>query len=121
MPTSAPNDIDLVARRRDVRVPGPFDGRWVGLLTVPIRIFDLSLGGCLIQSFHEVSPGRRLTLEIELPHAGWVRLEAESVSMRGDDGFSVRFVHTAHEIRLQLKEEIDRLSSESLQPDSAPP
>jgi hypothetical protein len=70
MPETAPDSPDLINQRRDLRVAGPFDGQWVGALTVPLRIHDLSLGGCLIQAYHEQAPGRRFTLEIELPLVG---------------------------------------------------
>jgi len=67
------------SRRDSNRVPGPFQGRRLGALNVDIHIHDLSVGGCLIQSFHEVPVGRQMQLEIELPEEGTVKLNAESV------------------------------------------
>jgi hypothetical protein len=98
-----------IARRQDPRVPGPFDGRRVDLLTTPLRIHDLSRSGCLIQSYHEQAPGRRFTLEIELPFVGWVKLEAEAVYNRSDYGFAVRFIDVPPETLAQLDDVIDRL------------
>ena len=91
------------ARRRHARVHGPFDGRRVELLTVPVRIYDLSLGGCLIESHHQQAPGRRFTLEIELPGEGWLRLEAESLYARDGYGFAARFLDIPDVTRRQLE------------------
>src|SRR5688572_18120511 len=99
------------ARRKDLRVAGPFEGRWVGALTVPVHIHDLSMGGCLIQAFHEQAPGRRFTLEIELPYHGWLRVQAESLYVREGYGFAARFVDLSDEAADTLESVIWRLMS----------
>lgn len=109
MPETALDHFDLSTCRRDLRVAGPFDGRWVGALTVPLRIHDLSLGGCLIQAYHEQAPGRRFTLEIELPEAGWIQMEAESLYVREGYGFAARFVDMTDQTRATLERTILRL------------
>ena len=95
--------------RVDPRVAGPFEGRRVDLIATPIRIHDLSRSGCLIQWYHDQSPGRRFTLEIELPEVGWLRFEAESVYNRSDYGFAVRFVNVPPETQTKLDQVIDLL------------
>jgi hypothetical protein len=110
MPDIAPDSADLHNLRRDLRVAGPFDGRWVDLLTVPLRIHDLSLGGCLIQAYHEQAPGRRFMLEIELPDEGWIEVEAESIYVREGYGFAARFVDMDDEKRAVIERVIRRLS-----------
>ena len=40
-------------RRKNVRVLGPFDGMRPGLFDLPLQIYDLSLGGCFVNSVHE--------------------------------------------------------------------
>ena len=96
------------SRRRHARVPGPFEGRRGGLLPVSIRIHDLSVGGCLIESFHEQAVGRRMKIEIELPQEGWVTLQAEALYLRPDYGFAVRFVDVSDETRAKLERVIER-------------
>ena len=113
MPETAPDSVDRRKLRRDLRVDGPFDGRWVGLLTVPLRIYDLSMGGCLIQAYHEQPPGRRFTLEIELPDEGWIELEAESINVREGYGFAARFVEMTEETRASLDRVIRQLSRQA--------
>ena len=109
MPETALDSTNSFDLRRDLRVAGPFDGRWVGALTVPLRIHDLSMGGCLIQAYHEQAPGRRFMLEIELPEVGWIELEAESIYVREGYGFAARFVDVTDETRASLERVIRRL------------
>jgi hypothetical protein len=100
-----------VENRLDPRVAGPFEGRRVDLLSTPLRIHDLSRSGCLIQWYHEQTPGRRFTLEVELPEVGWLRLEAEPVYNRSDYGFAVKFVDVPPETLTKLEQVIDLLLS----------
>lgn len=109
--TIAQSGAGPAVRRKDLRVPGPFEGRWVGALTVPVHIHDLSAGGCLIQAYHEQGPGRRFTLEIDLPYHGWIRVEAESLYTREGYGFAARFVEMSDDVRHHLDEVIWRLLS----------
>ena len=94
--------VQGIENRRHQRVLGPFDGRWVDLLTTDLRIYDLSVGGCLIESHVPLSPGRRFTLEIQLPVEGWVSMKAEAVHVREGFGYAVRFVEMSDEVRLRL-------------------
>ena len=98
-------------RRKDLRVAGPFEGRWIGALSVPVHIHDLSAGGCLIQAFHEQAPGRRFTLEIDLPYHGWVTLEAESLYVRDGYGFAAKFLDVSDDLSRTLEAVIWRLLS----------
>jgi PilZ domain-containing protein len=113
MSETASDSIDPLKLRRAPRVAGPFDGRWVDLLTVPLRIHDLSIGGCLIQAYHEQAPGRRFTLEIELPDEGWIEIEAESIYVREGYGFAVRFVEMTDETRASLDRVIQRIDQQT--------
>ena len=97
------------SRRSTRRVPGPFEGRRLGALSVVVHIHDLSAGGCLIQSFHDVPVGRQMKLEIDLPYEGTVRLNAESVNTRPDYGFAVKFVDVPDDVRDKLDRVIERL------------
>jgi hypothetical protein len=98
---------DKVGRRRAPRVPGPFDGRHIGESTVDIRIHELSVVGCLIQSAHDVPVGRQMRVEIDLPYEGTVTLEAESVNRRRGYGFAVQFVNMTDEVRAALERIIE--------------
>lgn len=96
-------------RRSHKRVLGPFVGRRGELLPVPIRIHDLSVGGALIECFHEEAVGRQMTIEIELPVEGWVTLKAEIVSLRLNFGYAVRWVDVSPDAQWKLELAIDRV------------
>jgi len=98
-----------IDRRRHDRVRGPFDGFRVGALETPVRIYDLSCGGCFINSLHEQGQGVSFTLKIELPYEGWIRLRAESIYHRPDYGFAVRFTQMSDDVAQRLERAIDAL------------
>jgi hypothetical protein len=100
-------------RRKAPRVPGPFSGRRLGALSVPLHIHDLSVGGCLIESYYEGTVGKQINIEIELPYVGWVRLRAEILYTRPDYGFAVKFVDIPDETLGKLAGVIDRLLTKS--------
>jgi hypothetical protein len=104
-----PNPASGRDRREHRRFPGPFDGRRVGALDTPIRIYDLSRGGCFITSLHEQQPGIRMTLHIELPNDGTVTVTAETLPRQNDFGFAVRFVEIDPESVARLERALKRL------------
>ena len=98
-----------ISRRAELRVVGPFEGRRVGPLPTPIRIHDLSLGGCLVECYYDVAIGRRINIQIDLPTEGWITLEAEAVYLRENFGFAVRFVNLSEQNRARIERTIERL------------
>jgi hypothetical protein len=96
-------------RRQHVRVTGPFDGKRIGLLDVPVQIYDLSEGGCFVNSMQEQREGRDVELEISLPTEGPVTLIAETLYSRSGFGFAARFTQVSPENREKLTRELNRL------------
>ena len=88
---------------------GPFDGRRLGLLDLPVRIHDLSVGGCLIESHHEAVMGRRFQLEVELPGEGWVCVDAEALYLRENFGFAAKFIGMQEDAGVKLARAVARL------------
>jgi len=109
MPDLKDRNTTAGGRRLHPRVTGPFDGRWHTALTVPLQIYDLSVGGCLIHVLHEVNPGRHLTLDVHLPYEGWLTLEAEILYTRPEYGFAVKFVDVSEDALGRLERVISRL------------
>jgi hypothetical protein len=97
------------SRRRHDRVAGPFDGRRLGFLETPIRIYDLSLGGCFVNSMHEQREGSRVQLRIDLPDEGSIVVEAETLYRRQGFGFAVRFIDVNIATARRLTRTIDSL------------
>lgn len=89
-------------RRRHKRVHGPFDGVRVGALETPVQLYDLSCGGCFINSVHHQQPGVRLVLKLDLPQEGWITVRAETLDRRGELGFAVRFVEVSEDAAARL-------------------
>jgi hypothetical protein len=91
-------------RRQHIRVPGPFDGRRLGVIPIELRIYDLSQGGCFVNSVHEQKSGVVIVLEIDLPGEGSIRLKGQTLYAKPEFGFAVRFV----EMNEQLSTRIER-------------
>jgi len=96
-------------RRRFFRICHSFEGRRRGILPVPIRICDLSLGGCLIESRYPETRGRRLEIDIDLPWEGWTTFDAEIMTIRPDYGYGVQFVGVPDAICRRLDRVITRI------------
>jgi hypothetical protein len=94
--------------RQHVRVPGPFDGIRVGMLETPIRVYDLSEGGCFIGSLHDTAPGQRLGIRIQLPQEGLITLNAEALYERPGFGYAVRFVDVTDHAQASLHRVVHR-------------
>jgi hypothetical protein len=101
--------VEAAERRRHDRVPGPFDGRRVGLLHTPVRLYDLSEGGCFINSLHEQQPGIAVVLEIDLPAEGWIRVKCQTLYAKPGFGFAMRFVELTEEISTRLERGLKKI------------
>ena len=99
-------------RRQYARVHGPFDGYRVGRLDTPVRIYDLSQGGCFVNGMHQQRKETRMVLRIDLPDEGTITVNAELVYVRPDFGFAVRFVGVDEETDARLRRTVDTLSLE---------
>ena len=101
-PTDAAVQSGVDGRRKHKRVHGPFDGIRVGALETPVQLYDLSRGGCFINSIHHQQPGVRLVLKLDLPQEGWIAVRAETLERRGELGFAVRFVEVSEDAAARL-------------------
>jgi hypothetical protein len=78
-------------RRRNKRLPGPYDGKWDGAAGLrPCRITDLSVTGCFIDSYATSPVGAMVTTEIRLGDELFL-LESWVVYVDRVQGFAVRF------------------------------
>ena len=99
-------------RRQHVRVPGPFDGWRISVLTTPVQIYDLSPGGCFVNSLNEQKPGIRVVLEIELPGEGRIKVTGETLYAKPDFGYAVRFVDMPSDLAARIDAALRRLNEE---------
>lgn len=96
-------------RRRHSRVTGPFDGKRISLIDTPVQIYDLSEGGCFVNSMQEQKEGREVELEIELPTQGPIRVVAQTLYCRPGFGFATRFTQIDQDALIRLTHELERL------------
>ena len=95
-------------RRRHVRVLRPFDGRF-GLFDTPVRLYDLSEGGCFILSLSDREIGHRFVLNLDLPDAESVTVTAEVLYKRPPFGFAVRFVDPPQDVAVRLHRALETI------------
>jgi hypothetical protein len=96
-------------RRQHDRIPGPFDAFRVGALETPLRIFDLSRGGCFVNAMHEQKPGVKFTMKIELPYVGQITVKAVTLYRRPGFGFAMQFVDMSDEAASRLEDALEQL------------
>jgi len=105
IPSVAAVDVKSAdSRRVHTRVHGPFDGVRVGALDTPVQLYDLSRGGCFINSMHQQQPGVRVLLKIDLPHERWITVSAETLPRSSEFGYAVRFL----DMSVEAIERLDR-------------
>ena len=103
--TESPNN-----RRRDVRVLGPFDGMRPGLFDLPLQIYDLSIGGCFINSVHDAPhQGQIFPIHIELPNGEKVVAKGETAYVRPGFGYGVKFSQISDDNRARLQSALEEM------------
>jgi hypothetical protein len=98
-------------RRRHDRVTGPFDGQRVNALDTPVTIYDLSEGGCFVNSLHDQQSDVVITLKINLPYEGWIALRAVTLYRKPGFGFAVRFIDVSEESAARLKRSVEKIKA----------
>ena len=78
-------------------------------METPVRIYDLSQGGCFVNSLFEQEIGVTFGLKIELPYEGWIKVRAETLYRRDGLGFAVRFTEMTGEAAKRLEVALMRL------------
>ena len=102
----------LADRRQSARLHGPFEGVRVGILDLPVQIYDVSAGGCFVNAKHDQHPGVRFELRIQLPGEGWLRVDAQALYYRPEFGYAVRFVEVDKDTTARLESALERLSED---------
>ncbi len=99
-------------RRRYPRVRGPFEGEWAGASgNREARIWDLSIGGCYIDSLNDQRPGEHIDVDIPMPE-GHIHAGGKVVYSTPNQGFAVHFTEVADDDRDVLRRAVDRLINE---------
>jgi hypothetical protein len=93
-------------RRQNPRVKGPFEGFFDGVSgRVSVRIVDVSMSGCFIDSRARPESGEPILVEIDI--GGERRIRTKGEVLYGDvQGFAVRFVDLPAETATTLADMI---------------
>ena len=97
------------SRRRYARVKGPFGGRHLGRQKTHVLVYDLNLGGAVVNFTDEPPKASTLMLKINLPHEGPITVNAETL-YRHEDGLAVRFVDVDSHTAALLRRTVDTLT-----------
>lgn len=90
-------------QREFQRARFPMEMRWEGLSGRHVaRIYDISLGGCYVETLGQVTQGERIKFEIQLPTGRWLRLQGEVVHVQPNMGFGLRLPHLSEQDRSML-------------------
>ena len=103
------DEVGGAERRQHARVPGPFDGWRLGVLPIPVQIYDLSRGGCFVNSVHEQKSGVIIVLEIDLPGEGRIKVKGETLYSKPDFGYAVRFEEMTEEVSVRVERALQQL------------
>ncbi|HYE65200.1 MAG TPA: PilZ domain-containing protein [Pyrinomonadaceae bacterium] len=95
-------------RREGERVPLPLEARLESASGKhPVRISDISLNGCYIESLGQVEVGERVRFEVQVPTGQWMQLGGKVVYTHLNIGFGVRFADLSDSKRRVLEQLID--------------
>jgi hypothetical protein len=79
----------------------------MGLLEFKLRIYDLSVGGCLIESLADVTPGHPIRLRIALPDGDSVTVRGHVTRPLPDIGYAIRFDDLDAATRNRIQQALD--------------
>jgi hypothetical protein len=91
------------------QIGGPLDGYRMGATDVPVRIYDLSMDGCLVELGFGMLSGKGIRLQIDLPGEGWTVVQCETLHIAGHNAFAVKFIRMDDDTRSRIERAIDRL------------
>jgi hypothetical protein len=100
------------------QIAGPLEGYRLAATDVPVRIFDLTRHGCLVELSFGTLSGNSLRLQIDLPGEGWTVVHCESLHIAGLNTFAVKFVRLDEDTRSRIGRAIDRQSDRPAEDDA---
>jgi hypothetical protein len=89
------------------RLAGPLEGYRLGASDIPVRIYDLTLEGCLVEMSFGTLSGREVRLQIDLPGQGWTVVHCETLHIAGHNAFAVKFIRLDEETRTRIGRAFD--------------
>jgi hypothetical protein len=91
------------------QIAGPLGGYRLGATDVPVRIYDLTLDGCLVELDFGTLRGKGIRIQIELPGEGRTVVQCQTLHIAGHNAFAVKFLRMDDETRTRIGRAITRL------------
>lgn len=88
-------------------IAGPLEGYRLGVIDVPVRVFDVTTDGCLVELSVGTLSGKNVRLQIDLPGEGWIVVNCETLHIAGHNAFAVKFTRLDAETRGHIERAID--------------
>ena len=77
---------------------------------MPLQIYDLSVGGCFVNSVHDApKQGQMFPIHIELPNGETVVAKGETAYVRAGFGYGVKFCQISDDNRARLQSALEEL------------
>jgi len=102
-------------RRAHRRVRGPFDAVRMGLLEFQVRVYDLSAGGCLIDSPTPITTEQPIRLRLALPDGNFAIVRGQVTLPLRDVGYAVRFIDLDEATRRRIEQALEHVQIERAQ------
>jgi len=119
VPTMAETRDDDAHSLAGRRLTGPLDGYRLGVTDVPVRIYDLTLEGCLVELSFGPLTIKGIRLQIDLPGEGWTVVQCEMHHLAGHDTFAVTFTRMDEEARSRIARALARLGDRPPEDDAS--
>jgi hypothetical protein len=89
------------------QIAGPLEGYRLGVTDIPVRIFDLTRHGCVVEMSDGTLSGRDIRLQIDLPGQGWTVIRCHTIHIAGHNTFAVKFTRLDEDTRNRIGRAID--------------
>jgi hypothetical protein len=119
VPTMADTQNDDSRPPQVRRIAGPLDGYRLGVTDIPVRIYDLTLEGCLVELSFGPLTIKGIRLQIDLPGEGWTVIHCEMLHLAGHNTFAVTFTRMDEETRSRIARALARLGDRPPEDDAA--
>ena len=100
------------------RIAGPLEGYRLGAADIPVRIFDLTRDGCVVEMSVESPSGTDIRLQIDLPGEGWTVIRGDTIHIAGHDTLAVTFTeldeNTHNRIGRAIAGQLERPADDNL-------
>jgi hypothetical protein len=101
------------------QIAGPLEGYRLGATDIPVRIFDLTAHGCLVEMSVGTVSGNAVRLQIDLPGEGWTIVNGDTLHSAGHKWFAVKFIELDEVTRSRISRSLDRQSGRPAEDDAA--